>query len=325
MYQERLLRNPLFTMKTILTITANPAIDVSSSIDIVTPEKKLRCAPPAYEPGGGGINVSRALKILGGESTACYVSGGYSGGLLGSLLEREGITRHPIELSGETRENFVIRETSTNKQYRFGMPGPPVTGDEIDRIYDEIRSMDPVPDFIVASGSIPMNMPEDFYAVIADIANKNGAKCIIDTTGEPLRRAIDRGFFLLKPNMNELRDYYGGDIADEHEQEKAIDQILSKERVKYVVLSLGAAGVVLAGNGVMKRLRAPSVPIVSKVGAGDSTVAGLLYGLSRDRPIEESVLMGIAAGAAAVMTPGTELCRKDDAFRLYEKIKNSQP
>jgi len=111
----------------ILTLTMNPGIDKSSRVDNVVPERKLRCERPRYEPGGGGINVSRAIGRLGGKSVALYLAGGRTGQTLGDLLEREGLDHVPVRIEGWNRENLIVREESTGQQFRFGMPGPDVS------------------------------------------------------------------------------------------------------------------------------------------------------------------------------------------------------
>jgi len=117
-------------MKTIVTMTMNPAIDKSSSVDHVVAERKLYCKPPLFEPGGGGVNVSRAIKKLGGESMLLYPAGGLTGKRLQELLDKEGLNHRPFPIEGVNRESLVILEESTGQQYRFGMPGPELDNKE---------------------------------------------------------------------------------------------------------------------------------------------------------------------------------------------------
>ena len=142
-------------MKQILTLTVNPAVDKSTSIDRVMPEHKLRCRNPDYEPGGGGINVSRAIKKLGGTSVAFCTAGGLNGGLLESLLQKEEISHHPIPIREWTRESLAVFEESTGLQYRFGMEGPTLREDEWELCLDMVLKAHPRPDYIVGSGALP--------------------------------------------------------------------------------------------------------------------------------------------------------------------------
>lgn len=307
-------------MKRIVAFTMNPAIDKSSSVEHVIAERKLYCKPPHFEPGGGGVNVSRAIKKLGGESQLIYPAGGYTGNRLRDLLEEERISHRPVTIEGTTRESLVVLEESTGQQFRFGMPGPVLKNEEWERCLQELSAIRPKPDYLVASGSLPPGVPSDFYAQVARIGKDQGAKVIIDTSGDTLSRALQEGVYLIKPNYREFRDLVGHDMKEESHVEAEAAKMVKSGRCEILVISLGAAGALLVTKDVTEHIRPPTVPIVSKVGAGDSMVAGTVLSLARGKTQRDSVLFGIAAGAAAVMTPGTELCRREDAERLYEKM-----
>lgn len=303
--------------KRIVAFTVNPAIDKSSSVEQVIAERKLYCKPPRFEPGGGGVNVARAIKKLGGESVLLYPAGGHTGRRLTELLDEEGITHRPVPIEGTTRESLVVLEESSGQQFRFGMPGPVLADDEWERCLQELSAIRPHPDYLVVSGSLSSDAPPDFYARAARIGKANGAKVIVDTSGDPLRRAMQEGVYLIKPNLREFRDLVGENITDESEIRARAREMVQTGRCEILVISLGAAGALLVSNQGTEPIRPPTVPIVSKVGAGDSLVAGTVLSLARGHALRDSVLFGIAAGAAAVMTPGTELCRREDAERLY--------
>jgi 6-phosphofructokinase 2 len=309
-------------MKNILTLTVNPAVDKNTSTSHVLAEHKTRCANPTYEPGGGGVNVSRAIKKLGGDSTALYTAGGLTGKLLASLLDKEGLSCCAIEIGGWTRESLVVYEEATGLQYRFSMAGPVLTAAEWAMCLDRIAQADPKPDYIVASGRLPQDGPDDFYARLARMGRGMGAKVIVDTSGEPLRLAVEEGVFLIKPNLRELNDMVGRELKDEGEHEKAVMDIVKAGKSEAVVLSVGAGGALLGQPSGCTRIRTPVVPIKSKVGAGDSMVAGITLSLARGKSLPDAVRYGVAAGAAAVMTPGTELCRLEDTERLYKQISS---
>jgi 6-phosphofructokinase 2 len=308
----------------IVTVTINPCIDKSTGIDNVVPERKLRCDPPSYEPGGGGINVSRAIRKLGGSSIAYYLTGGQIGHMLDRLLDDENIASERMPIEGLTRENLIVYEKATGQQYRFGMPGPKVREKELERCIERISGIHPPPEYIVASGSLPPGVPDDFYGRIARRAREIKAKLILDTSGEPLRSALEEGVYLIKPNLRELGLLAGGDVEDESNHVELAEAIIREGKSEIVVVSLGAAGALLVWGNGCERLRAPTVPIKSKVGAGDSMVGGIVLALDRGSSVPDAVRFGVAAGAAAVMTPGTELCRRDDTERLYEQMKSGQ-
>lgn len=308
-------------MHTIVTLTVNPAIDVNTSVDHVVPERKLRCAQPRREAGGGGVNVSRAIARLGGSSTAYYLAGGPAGELLGHLLGAEGLASRPIHIGDWTRENLIVGDASTNEQYRFGMPGPTVAASEWQACLDAIGGLDPAPGYVVASGSLAPGIPTDFYARLTAVARGRGSRLVVDTSGEALRMAFEAGAYLFKPNMREFQDLTGRTLDTEEELTAAARHFVNEGRCEVMVLSLGAGGALLVTADGLQHVRTPTVPIRSKVGAGDSMVAGLTLALARGRAVDDAVRYGVAAGAAAVMTPGTELCARADADRLYATMQ----
>ena len=307
-------------MERIVTLTMNPSIDINSSVEHVIADRKLRCKPSSYEPGGGGINVSRAIRRLGGNSSALYPAGGTFGQMLQSLLDREGISHCPISIEESTRENLTILEESSGRQFRFGMPGPTLRDTEWKRCLGTLVALDLKPNYLVASGSLPPGTPEDFYAQLAQIVKGFGARLIVDTSGEPLRLASQAGVYLLKPNMNEMQSLAGREIHNEMDLEEAARELVEKGHSEVIIISLGAGGALMAFKDGCEHVRAPTVPIKSRVGAGDSMVGGIVLSLANGKSLGDAVRFGVAAGAAAVMTPGTELCRREDTERLYQQI-----
>jgi 6-phosphofructokinase 2 len=300
----------------------NPTIDKNASAERVVPDRKLRCHVPRHDPGGGGINVSRAIHKLDGESTALYTQGGPAGNLLERLLDHEGIRQHPISIQDMTRENLTVLDQSADHRYRFNMPGPELSEPEWQRCLDALAELDPTPAYVVASGSLPRSVPKDFYGRVADWGHGAGCRVIVDTSEDALLAAVQAGLYLIKPNMRELGQLAGSEIETEEQQEQVAQEIIERGGAEIVVVSLGAAGVLLVADGTVERLRAPTVPIRSRIGAGDSTVAGITLALARGQPVRDAVLYGVAAGSAAVQTPGTELCRLDDTEALYARIKS---
>ncbi len=305
-------------MEKIVTLTMNPALDVSSRILSVAPEIKLRCAAPRFHPGGGGINVSRAIRFLGGESTAVFTAGGHTGTMLTRLLRDEGIASSSIAIAGITRESFAVYEESTDLQYRFNMPGPELSADEWIACLERVFDLNPA--YIVASGSLPQGVPIEFYGEITRYARQYDIRVIVDTAGEALNKAFGKGVYLMKPNLHELELFSGEKVRDEAHIREVARRLIAEGLAEIMVVSMGAAGASLITRDEYVHLRAPIVKIQSKVGAGDSMVGGMAMGLAAGRSLLDAVRFGIAAGSAAVMTPGTELCRQEDAYRLYEQI-----
>jgi len=304
---------------TILTLTMNPTIDMSARVAQVVPERKLRCHSPRHEPGGGGLNVSRALRKLGGESMAYYTAGGHTGQRLGELLEAERIDHRALPVSGYTRQNVIVREEGEANQYRFGFPGPEMTAEDVEQCLETLERAGRM-EFLVASGSLPPGVPEDFYARVARVGKRAGARVFVDTSGPPLYRALEEGVFLVKPNRNELGASVGREIDTEEDEEAAARDLVESGKAEMVVVSLGAAGVLYGSKKGLVRMRAPSVRVRSAIGAGDSMLAGIVLGLARGFEPEDAVRFGLASGTAAVRTPGTELCRREDTETLFARI-----
>ncbi|MBW3564804.1 MAG: 1-phosphofructokinase family hexose kinase [Acidobacteria bacterium] len=309
--------------KTILTLTLNPAVDIHTEAAHVRPERKNRCAEPLMEAGGGGINVARAVHKLGGRATAMFAAGGRNGEALGELIDREGIESLAIRVAGETRENFHVFDQAGEQQYRFILPGARFESAEAESLLERIGMFEPVPDYIVASGSLPPGIPADFYGRLAEAGSAIGARTIVDTSGDALRHALGRGAWFLKPNLGEFRSLVGDEGLEGPSIEAAARELVDGGQVGNLLISLGRAGAILVTPDGQQRITAPTVRIVSTVGAGDSTVAGLVLGLAREMTIDDAARFGVAAGAAAVMTPGTELCRREDVERLFEAMTES--
>ncbi len=305
-------------MDKIVTLTMNPSLDVSTHIQTVAPEIKLRCAPPSFDPGGGGINVSRAIQFLGGESTAVYTAGGHTGMMLTELLNQENISNQPVPIEGLTREGFAVYEESSTLQYRFNMPGPQLSADEWITVLEAVFELNP--QYIVASGSLPPGVPVEFYGEITRYAAQYDIRVVVDTAGEALSKSFGKGVYLMKPNIHELELFSGDSIEGEDNVRDVARRLISEGLSEVMVVSMGAAGASLITATEYAHMRAPLVKIHSKVGAGDSMVGGIVMALAQGHDLITSVRYGIAAGTAAVMTPGTDLCRQDDTQRLFEQI-----
>jgi 6-phosphofructokinase 2 len=307
-------------MPAIITITFSTCIDKSTSVPSLLPEKKLKCAAPKLEPGGGGINVARAIKKLGGEAVALFPSGGYTGQYFNHLMEKENVPCTIIETINETRENIIVFDESTGNQYRFGMPGTSLSENEWKQCLEAIAASTCV-EFIIASGSLPPGVSVNIYAQIAKIAKSKHAKFIVDTSGEALKHAADEAVYLLKPNLGELSTLTGVKDISIHNVEEVAKKFISNKHCSILVVSLGEKGALLVTKNETHKIIPPVVNRKSTVGAGDSMVAGIVLGLYRGMSLKETLQYGVACGTAATLNPGTELCKREDAEALFKEIK----
>ncbi|MDX1621095.1 MAG: 1-phosphofructokinase family hexose kinase [Nitriliruptorales bacterium] len=308
-------------MTAIATLTVNPAVDIHTSVDRMVPDEKLRAERVTREPGGGGINVARAVANLGGEATAIHTQGGSSGDALSQLLEGT-IDARAVQIEDDTRENVSVTESTTDNQFRLVMPGPTVTSDEWEACLDAVDRLEPQPEWLVASGSLAAGLADDAYARLAERCRERGIPLILDTSGAPLREACEVGTFLIKPNLGELARLVDRELASDEQIAEAVEGLIDGGAAEVVVVSMGAGGAYVAGSDLEgHHVRAPTVPIKSKVGAGDSMVAGIVLALSRGEALLDAARFGVAAGAAAVMTEGSGLCRREDTERLYEQMR----
>jgi 6-phosphofructokinase 2 len=311
-------------MVSVVTLSMNPSIDMSTSVDRIIPTRKLRCTAAKRDPGGGGINVARVVRRLGArvraEVTALYPAGGATGQLLRRLVDQEGIKSITIEVSDETREDVTVLEQATGRQCRFVLPGPQLSEREWRLCLDAVASWKGRSDYIVASGSLPPGVPEDFYGRIAAMANGSGVKIILDTSGLPLKKALQEGVYLVKPNLNELQELVGARLENEDAWVEAGRSLVHAGRAEVVALTLGHRGSLLVTRDQAWRADALPIKPVSTVGAGDSFLGGMVFGLASGHNLGTAFRYGNAAGSAAVLAPGTELCRAEDVERLYDEV-----
>jgi 6-phosphofructokinase 2 len=304
-------------MSQIVTITFNPCIDKSTAVSQLIPEKKLSCTEPRFEPGGGGVNVARAIKKLGGEATAIFPSGGYTGKFFNELLAKEKIPAIIIKIENPLRENVIVLEESSNKQFRFGFPGAKLSEQEWQQCIDAIDKINNA-EFLIASGSLPEGVPDDIFARLATIARKKDLKLVVDTSKEALKHAANEGVFMLKPNLNELSSLLGKKELGIKEVATAAKEIIEKKYCEVLLVSLGEKGAMLFTQDDRLKVSSPKVEKKSTVGAGDSMVAGFVLSLSQGKDFENALKYGVACGTAATMHAGTELCTKEDADTLYQ-------
>jgi 6-phosphofructokinase 2 len=235
------------------------------------------------------------------------------------LVAESGVQVQRIPVAHSTRESFTVDEHRSGKQYRFVLPGPQLTDAEQTECLETLSAAAGSADFVVASGSLPPGVRTDFYQLVADICRERGAPLILDTSGAGLRH-ISSGVFLLKPSVRELRECVERDLITESAQFAAAHELIQRGCTQFVVVSLGSRGALLATPHGSQRFSPVTVPSGSGVGAGDAMVAGITVGLSRGWQLDKAVRLGIAAGAAMLLTPGTAPCNRADVERLFEMV-----
>lgn len=308
-------------MTDILTLTMNPALDVSTATDTVIDTHKLRCSAPLYYPGGGGINVARVVQRLGADCVALYPVGGARGQQLRQLLEQEQVRSNCVEIAGETRESFSVRETASGREFRFVLPGPTLTPAEWQACLDRFYALDTPPRHLVVSGGLPPGVPIDFYARLVRLARERGSQVVLDSSGPALAAALNEGVYLVKPSLRELRDLTGKALTEESQWRDAAQRIVDSGQAQVVVLSLGEQGALLVTAGASWHAPGLPVPVRSATGAGDSLAGAMVWALSRQADLAEAFRYGVAAGSAALLSEGTGLCSQADVVRLYPEVR----
>jgi 6-phosphofructokinase 2 len=300
----------------IVTLTLNPALDVSTSVDRVVSRHKLRCEPPRVDAGGGGVNVARTIVALGGAASPVYTVGGLTGERYRLLLQQEGLPGIPISIGGETRESISVTDRGTGEEYRLVFPGPTMTADECRRCLDAVAELLTPGAYLVVSGSLPPGAPDDFYAEAARLAKAHGARCAVDASGAALTHAIAAGVDFAKPSLRELCGLVGRELPTAQQQDAALAELVADGRVGAVALTLGAQGAALATrDGV---LRSPAIPVTerSTVGAGDAFVGAFVLRSCQGLAAADALKAGMAAGAAVVSSLRTGVLQRELVERL---------
>jgi 6-phosphofructokinase 2 len=307
-------------MTGIVTFTPNPALDISTSVEQVMPTHKMRCVAPRHDPGGGGINVARVVRRLGGDVTAVYPRGGLTGELFDRLVDGESIARRTVDIAGETRQDFAVHEDASGLQFRFVLPGPVLAEHEWRACLDTLAACTGHADFVVASGSLPPGAPFDFYGRASLIVTSSGGKFLVDTSGPALKAALAEGVWLAKPSLRELCDVVGESLDDEADWIRACAGLVKDRRAEIVALTLGHRGALLVARDCALRAEPPPITPLSSVGAGDSFLGAMVWGLAAGFDLAGALRLGVAAGSSAVLNPGTELAHADDTHRLLDAV-----
>jgi 6-phosphofructokinase 2 len=306
-------------MKPVVTVTLNPTIDGASQAEAVRPTHKIRTTGERYDPGGGGINVARVIAELGGAAVPVYLAGGAAGAVLHEMMRDRGFAQHAVPIGGHTRISLAVFERVSGFEYRFVPEGPEVSREEWRRCREVIESLEF--DWLVASGSLPRGLDAGCYAELARLAADRGARFVLDTSGPSLGAALEAGrVHLAKPSLGEFRALIGRPLEQAEDIAAAAQDLVRGGRLDLLTVTMGHDGALLATADGVTALRPPQLPVHSATGAGDSFLGGMVWALASGRSPQEAFVVGVAAGAAAVLTPGTELCLESDIWRVHAML-----
>lgn len=302
----------------VLTITLNPTVDFSTTAPDVVPELKLRCSEPQIDPGGGGINVARAVKLLGGQATALVAIGGATGAHLLQLLALEGVPTVAFQGPGETRQSMSVIDRASSDQFRFVMPGPVWQEHDVPRALASVDQAAGEDTLVVLSGSQPPGVAKDFPSILADHVAGQRAHLIVDTSGPALFHLAEKphdAVYVLRMDGEEGEELAGRPLPTRADTARFARELVERGVARVVIVARGADGSVLADNDGAWHAVSPPGPVVSKVGAGDSFVGAFTLALANAEPVGECLRWGVAAASAAVSTEATRLCDPETTER----------
>lgn len=308
----------------VATLTMNPAIDGSCEAEQVFPTHKIRTHEERYDPGGGGINVARVLARLGHDLwpaavEVIYLAGGATGALLDELLDQHGLERFRIPIHDHTRQSLAVYERVSGKEFRFVPDGPLIREEEWRAAFDRVAGLDH--GWLVASGSLPRGVPVDFYARLAAGLSGRDVRLVVDTSGPALAAALEQGgLYLVKPSLGEFETLVGRKLDGAQDVGEAAMDMVRAGKAAHVAVSMGHEGAVLAHAGGVIVRPALEVQVKSATGAGDSFVGGMVHGFLRGEDAAGAFRWGMAAGTAAVLSPGTDLCHPDAVAQMWEAL-----
>ncbi|HBM2956974.1 TPA: 6-phosphofructokinase II [Klebsiella oxytoca] len=308
-------------MTEIYTLTLAPSLDSATQTPQIYPEGKLRCSAPVFEPGGGGINVARAITFLGGSATAIFPVGGATGEHLTALLTDEHVPVDTVETHDWTRQNLHVHVNVSGEQYRFVMPGAALTKEELHLLEQKVLAIAPG-SLLVISGSLPPGISVENLTQLVKNAQQHGLRCIVDSSGDALAAALDVGNIeLVKPNQKELSALVQRDLSQPDDVRLAAQELIRSGKVQRVVVSLGAQGALGVDINGSVQVVPPPMKSQSTVGAGDSMVGAMTLRLAENASLEDMVRFGVAAGSAATINQGTRLCSLENTQKIYDYLR----
>lgn len=283
-------------------------MDLATSVEHVLAGPKLYCKAPQVDPGGGGVNVARAIRKMGGNPRALVAVGGASGQRLQHLLAEEAVAVHPVLVGGETRESLAVTDESSGAQYRFSLPGQILTETEGKQLLAEISGAVSDNGFVVLSGGVAPGLGDDFPQQIQAAIAPRTERLIVDTSKGALARLIaepSRPLHILRLDQREAEQSAGHALRSAGDSIAFAESLIDRGVAHTIVTSRQAEGSILVTQNARYVCRAPQVTVVSKVGAGDSFVGALTLALFEGAPPQVALQWGVAAAAATMGTEGT--------------------
>jgi len=303
----------------IYTITLNPALDRTIWIDRIRDDVSNRILDECSYAGGKSIDVSKVLKNLDMDSIALGFVGGFAGRELEGRLLNEGIQSDFIRVAGETRTNIILHEKETGRQLAFNARGPEIRPSEIMQLVEQLEKL-PCPELVTIGGSLPPGVSPEIYRKIIMIFGKCRARVVLDVDGHALSAGIKARPNIIKPNIHELSELVGRELSKMDDVVAAAREI-NQGGVEIVLVSMGARGILLVSNGEEYVAEPPEAKVENTIGAGDSSVAGFIFGLITGKDLKESLIYAAAAGTATTMRQGTALSRKEDFLKLIPQVR----
>ena len=303
----------------VYTITLNPALDRNIWVEQVRYNDSNRIQKEKRYAAGKGIDVSRVLTAFGIRNKAMGFVGGFDGEEMEGRLLNEGISCDFTKISGETRTNVVIYDMGKESQTIFSASGPQIMPYELMRIIQQVQKLEN-PEFVIISGSLPPGVNPEIYYKIMEIARSKGSKIVLDTDGDALKTGIQISPDIIKPNIHELSRLSGKELKD-IKQVISSAQTICDQGTGTVLVSMGARGILLAGKKESYLAVPPPVKVVNTIGAGDSAVAGFVFGILTGKTLHEALVCGVAAGTATTLRPGPALCTEEDFLALIPQVK----
>lgn len=308
------------TIPAIYTVTPNPGLDRTLTVDQIVFDEVLRAQSLRLDWGGKGFNVARVLKTLGIPSMVLGFIGGATGQRMVEGLHDLGIQTDFVTIAEETRTNTVFLETASSRYIKVNEIGPTVQPEEVQALLLKAESLAQLDSLWVLAGSLPAGVSDDYYRQMIDRLNRRGARVCLDTSGEALRLGCEAQPFLIKPNASEAAELTGQPVNDPLQAVTAARTIL-RLGIPRVVISLGGQGILVAGDEQAVLARLPEVPVKAVTGAGDATMAGLLWALERGGDLAEMARSGAALGTASVMHTGVAEINLADVYQVYAQVQ----
>lgn len=299
----------------IYTVTLNPSLDRVIWVEEIKTDDSIRIINEQHYAGGKGIDASRVVKTLGGDTIATGFLGSFTGLHLEGLLINEGVTCDFVKIADETRSNVIVFTNKSKEHIAFNSKGPDITPYNLATLFNKITNLAKKPSFVLLAGSIPHSINPNIYAQIIHSLRSQGIKVALDADNEALKLGVKEGPTIIKPNTHEFTRLVGKKLETDAEIIRE-GQKFFEEGIEIIMVSMGARGLLVFNKDSAHKITPPKIEVKSTIGSGDSAFATFLLGLERGKSIAESAIMGAAAGAATAMSPGVELVHPED----YEKL-----